>query len=98
MEPIIAVRELVNQFGSQRVHDGLSMDVERGEIVGIVGGSGTGKSVLLRSILGLHNPTSGTITVLGVDIRYLQPLRETGLEITRALGSIDMANKMATMM
>ena len=73
MEPIIAFRELVNQFGAQRVHDGLSMDVERGEVLGIVGGSGTGKSVLLRSILGLHKPTSGTITVLGVEIPYLQP-------------------------
>lgn len=73
MEPIIVVRELVNQFGAQRVHDGLSMDVERGEVLGIVGGSGTGKSVLLRSMLGLHKPTSGTITVLGLEIHYLQP-------------------------
>ena len=65
MESIISIRELVNQFGVQRVHDGLSMDVVRGEVLGIVGGSGTGKSVLLRSILGLHHPTSGSITVLG---------------------------------
>lgn len=73
MEPIIIIRELVNQFGRQRVHDGLSMNVERGEVLGIVGGSGTGKSVLLRSILGLHRPTSGSITVLGQAIHYLQP-------------------------
>ena len=72
MEPIIAVRDLVNQFGAQRIHDGLSMNVERGEVLGVVGGSGTGKSVLLKSILGLHKPTSGTITVLGVEIHYLQ--------------------------
>lgn len=72
MEAVISIRNLVNQFGVQRVHDGLSMDVERGEILGIVGGSGTGKSVLLRCVLGLHQPTSGTITVLGEEIRYLQ--------------------------
>ena len=72
MESIITIRDLVNQFGTQRVHDGLSMDVERGEVLGIVGGSGTGKSVLLRSILGLHQPTSGSITVLGQAIHYLK--------------------------
>jgi phospholipid/cholesterol/gamma-HCH transport system ATP-binding protein len=72
MEPIISIRGLVNQFGSFRVHDELSMDVDRGEILGIVGGSGTGKSVLLRSILGLHEPTSGTISVLGQAIHYRQ--------------------------
>ena len=65
MDPIISIRGLVNQFGTQRVHDGLSMDVDRGEILGIVGGSGTGKSVLLRCILGLRQPTSGTITRAG---------------------------------
>jgi len=73
MDPVISIQGLVNQFGTQRVHDGLSMDVERGEVLGVVGGSGTGKSVLLRSILGLHEPTSGSIKVLGQPIRYLQP-------------------------
>jgi len=73
MTSIITIYDLVNQFGAQRVHDGLSMNVERGEVLGIVGGSGTGKSVLLRSILGLHQPTSGSITVLGQAIHYLQP-------------------------
>lgn len=72
MDSIICIRELVNQFGTQRVHDHLTMDVERGEVLGIVGGSGTGKSVLLRSILGLHKPTSGSVTVLGKPVRYLQ--------------------------
>ncbi len=72
MESIIAVDRLVNQFGTQRVHGGLSMIVERGEVLGVVGGSGTGKSVLLRSILGFHRPTSGSITVLGQKIQYLQ--------------------------
>ena len=73
METIISISGLTNQFGTNRVHDELSMNVNRGEILGIVGGSGTGKSVLLRSILGLHQPTSGSITVLGQPIHYLQP-------------------------
>jgi phospholipid/cholesterol/gamma-HCH transport system ATP-binding protein len=66
-EPIIRVRGLRNQFGEQVVHDGLDLDVRRGEILGVVGGSGTGKSVLMRSILGLRRPDAGSIEVLGVD-------------------------------
>ena len=73
MDSIITVTNLVNQFGRQRVHDGLSLEVEHGEVIAIIGGSGTGKSVLLRSILGLHRPTSGAIEVLGRSIRYQQP-------------------------
>ena len=73
MESAICVRGLVNRFGSNVVHDGLSMDVEHGEVIAIIGGSGTGKSVLIRSILGLHRVTSGTIRVLGREIRYHQP-------------------------
>ena len=65
METIIAVRDLVNRFGKQVVHNGLSLDVKRDEILGVVGGSGSGKSVLMRSILGLQRPYSGSITVLG---------------------------------
>ena len=66
---VIRVRGLVNQFGEHRVHDGLDLDIRRGEIVGIVGGSGTGKSVLMRSILGLRTFDQGQIEVLGVDVR-----------------------------
>jgi phospholipid/cholesterol/gamma-HCH transport system ATP-binding protein len=65
--PIIRVRGLRNQFGEQVVHEGLDLDVRRGEILGVVGGSGTGKSVLMRSILGLRRPDAGEIEVLGVD-------------------------------
>ena len=65
--PIIRVRGLRNQFGEQVVHDQLDLDVRRGEILGVVGGSGTGKSVLMRSILGLRRPDAGRIEVLGVD-------------------------------
>ncbi len=63
----IRVRGLRNAFGSQVVHEGLDMDVRRGEIIGVVGGSGTGKSVLMRAILGLREPQGGSIEVLGVD-------------------------------
>ena len=65
--PLIRVRGVVNRFGEQVVHDGVDLDVRRGEIIGIVGGSGTGKSVLMRSILGLRKPNAGRIQVLGVD-------------------------------
>jgi phospholipid/cholesterol/gamma-HCH transport system ATP-binding protein len=63
----ISVRGLVNRFGSQTVHEDLDLDVRRGEILGVVGGSGTGKSVLMRSILGLRRPDAGQIEVLGAD-------------------------------
>jgi len=67
-EPVIALRGLRNQFGTHVVHENLDLDVRRGEILGVVGGSGTGKSVLLRSIVGLQRPAAGTITVLGTDV------------------------------
>jgi phospholipid/cholesterol/gamma-HCH transport system ATP-binding protein len=59
------VSGLVNRFGDQTIHDGLDLEVCRGEIIGVVGGSGTGKSVLMRSIIGLQQPTAGDIDVLG---------------------------------
>ena len=68
MQPVIEVRDVVNRFGSQTVHDGVSFDVFPGEIFGVVGGSGTGKSVLLRTILGLRQPTSGSDRAEGVDV------------------------------
>jgi len=69
--PLIAVRGIVNRFGEQRVHDGLDMDVRRGEIFGIVGGSGSGKSVLLRTILGLQRPQAGSVAIGGRDLTEL---------------------------
>ncbi|MFW2850420.1 ABC transporter ATP-binding protein [Sphingomonas sp. TX0543] len=64
---IIRVRGLRTSFGDgeQVIHDGLDLDVRRGEILGVVGGSGTGKSVLMRSIIGLQTPDEGEITVFG---------------------------------
>jgi phospholipid/cholesterol/gamma-HCH transport system ATP-binding protein len=73
MASIISVKNLVNKFGNQVVHDQLCLDVQRDEILGLVGGSGSGKSVLMRSILGLQRPKSGTITVLGQEIKYHKP-------------------------
>ena len=64
-ETVITVKGLKNSFGDQVVHDGLDLDVKRGEILGVVGGSGTGKSVLMRSIIGLQTPDEGEITVFG---------------------------------
>lgn len=66
--PIIEVRDVVNRFGNHTVHDGINLTVFENEILGIVGGSGTGKSVLLRTMLGLHKPTEGTVSVFGGDI------------------------------
>jgi phospholipid/cholesterol/gamma-HCH transport system ATP-binding protein len=66
--PLLEVIGLVNRFGAQVVHDGLNMDVREDEVFGIVGGSGTGKSVLLRSILGLQRPQAGIIRIDGRDI------------------------------
>ena len=73
MAAIIKVENLVNRFGSQLVHDRLCLEVQRDEILGVVGGSGSGKSVLMRSILGLQKPNSGTINVLGRTIKYHEP-------------------------
>ena len=64
-EPIITVRGLRNSFGDQVIHEDLDLDVRRGEILGVVGGSGTGKSVLMRSIIGLQVPDKGDVQVLG---------------------------------
>ena len=62
---VIKVRGLVNGFGGRIIHDHIDLDVYRGEVLGVVGGSGAGKSVLLRSIIGLIHPLEGTVEVLG---------------------------------
>jgi phospholipid/cholesterol/gamma-HCH transport system ATP-binding protein len=67
-EVVIRIRGLVNRFGSQIVHDGLDLDVMRGEVLALVGGSGTGKTVMMRTILGLNRPHAGKIELLGADI------------------------------
>jgi phospholipid/cholesterol/gamma-HCH transport system ATP-binding protein len=72
-QALIEVRGLVNRFGRQVVHDHLDMVVEQGEVFGIVGGSGSGKSVLLRSILGLQRPQAGEVLMHGRDLTQLSP-------------------------
>ena len=79
-EAIIQVRQLVNRFGSQTVHQHLDLDLYRGEVLGVVGGSGTGKSVLLRSILGLRRANSGSVRVFGEELLDLPPERRSQLE------------------
>ncbi|MGE5723504.1 MAG: ABC transporter ATP-binding protein [Sphingomonadales bacterium] len=64
-EIIITIRGLRNSFGEQVIHENLDLDVKRGEILGVVGGSGTGKSVLMRSIIGLQQPDAGEVSVFG---------------------------------
>ena len=64
-DSVIEIRGLKNQFGSEVIHENLDLDVARGEIIGLVGGSGSGKSVLMRAILGLRQPQGGQIRVLG---------------------------------
>jgi len=73
--PLIRIESLVNRFGPHTVHDGLDLDIFRGEILGLVGGSGSGKSVLVRSLLGLNRPQAGHIWFEDVDILRL-PYRE----------------------
>jgi phospholipid/cholesterol/gamma-HCH transport system ATP-binding protein len=66
--PVIEVEDVCTAFGAQRVHDGVSFTVARGTLVALIGGSGTGKSVLLRELIGLHRPTAGRLRVLGTDM------------------------------
>jgi phospholipid/cholesterol/gamma-HCH transport system ATP-binding protein len=70
-EPVIRVKGLSTRFGTQVIHKDLDLEVARGEVMGIVGGSGSGKSVLMRAIIGLLRPASGRIEVLGRDTAQL---------------------------
>ncbi|TNC00821.1 ABC transporter ATP-binding protein [Paracoccus marcusii] len=79
-EAVVQVRGLRTQFGSHVVHDGLDLDLNLGEILGVVGGSGTGKSVLLRAIVGLDAVRAGTIDVLGNRIGTLSGPDRRALE------------------
>ena len=79
-EPIIRVRDLVVGFGERTVLNGLSLDVEQGEILGFVGASGMGKSVLTRAILGLVPKRAGTIEVFGEDLATLSGAERRALE------------------
>ena len=67
-EIVIEVKGLRNSFGEAIIHDGLDLEVRRGEILGVVGGSGTGKSVMMRSIIGLQRPDAGEVRVFGEEM------------------------------
>ncbi|MDD1977451.1 ABC transporter ATP-binding protein [Pseudomonas tussilaginis] len=67
-ETVIEARGICNRFGTQSVHEQLDLDLYRGEILAVVGGSGSGKSVLLRSIVGLRRPNEGQVKVFGQDL------------------------------
>ncbi|MGY0505548.1 ABC transporter ATP-binding protein [Luteimonas sp. e5] len=83
-EAMVRVRGLRNQFGAQVVHENLDLDLRRGEILGVVGGSGSGKSVLMRSIIGLRRPNGGHVHVLDMDA--LSDDEDVRLEIERNIG------------
>jgi phospholipid/cholesterol/gamma-HCH transport system ATP-binding protein len=78
-EPIISARGIVNRFGKQQVHNKVSLDVFPGEVLGIVGGSGSGKSVLLKTLTGLHRPDAGEVLLNGKAIDAVDDAQRAAL-------------------
>ena len=78
--PAVEVRGLVSAFGDEVIHDGLDITVLRGEVLGVVGGSGAGKSVLLNTIIGLRSPQAGVVRVFGQDIERASRRRWSAIE------------------
>ena len=83
---VIEVRGLLSQFGERSIHENLDLDVVRGEVLGVVGGSGTGKTVLLNTIIGLKQPEAGSIRIFGHDTADMT--REQAGEIERRTGTL----------
>lgn len=79
-ENLIEVRGLLSQFGDQVIHQDLDLTLERGEVLGVVGGSGTGKTVLLNSIIGLKEPEGGSVSILGYDRATMTEADEDDVE------------------
>jgi len=79
-EEILSVTGLRTQFGTTVIHDNLDFSVRAGEVMGVVGGSGTGKSVLIRTIVGLNRPRAGRIAVFGQDLAQLSPAETRALQ------------------
>ncbi len=79
--PVIRVTGLRTRFGANVVHDGLELEVRRSEVMGIVGGSGSGKSVLMRTIVGLRRPTAGKIELFGRDTAGLDGAARRAVEV-----------------
>lgn len=88
--PIIKIKDLCTKFGSTVVHKDVNLTVERGEVLGIVGGSGSGKTTLLRQMMALNHPTSGTISIFGIELNTATP--ETLLAIQRRWGVLFQQN------
>ncbi len=78
--PAIVVKGLVSAFGENVIHKNLDLTVQRGDVQGVVGGSGTGKSVLLNTIIGLKSPDGGTVQVFGQDIQNASRRRWSAVE------------------
>lgn len=79
-EAIISLRGIRSQFGPTVVHDNLDLDVWRGEVLGVVGGSGTGKSVLLRTIVGLRRPQAGSVHLFGINATAASEIERAALD------------------
>jgi len=83
-ETLIEVRGLRSQFGDNLIHDDLDLTVERGEVIGVVGGSGTGKTVLLNTIIGLKEPEGGSVSIFGHDMATLS--KQEAADVERRTG------------
>jgi phospholipid/cholesterol/gamma-HCH transport system ATP-binding protein len=79
-QTVVEVEGLVSRFGDHVVHDGLDLTVRRGEVMGVVGGSGSGKTVLLRTLIGLKIPDGGKVTVFGEDVHHVSTRRLEAVE------------------
>jgi phospholipid/cholesterol/gamma-HCH transport system ATP-binding protein len=78
--PPIEVRDLTSRFGDNVIHDHLNLTIPRGQVVGVVGGSGAGKTVLLKTIIGLRAPDGGSVKIFGRDIRFARRRVWTAIE------------------
>src|SRR6202040_2777750 len=78
--PPIEVRDLTSAFGDNVIHEHLNLTVKRGDVLGVVGGSGAGKSVLLNTIIGLKRPEGGSVRIFGADIQHARRRQWTAIE------------------